>query len=194
MRQMEPDLSQNMIFANVHDSKNLRAVFHSDRNNTNARVSSSWSCNTSVSMLSHSLYTETGPEEGLNVFQTTTEQHGSACVLWPPLTQQLTSSYNYLHLSCHNLFLLNVLRLIFPPFCPFYFWPVLFYIFRFQNLLHSQHPSFFYRDTVTTLFWVCHLISISLALISQDCWLKTIHALWQGFQSFFFTPAGLRGS
>lgn len=42
MRQMEPDFSfKNMIFANVHGSKNLRAVFHSDRKNINARVSSS---------------------------------------------------------------------------------------------------------------------------------------------------------
>lgn len=38
MRQMEPDFSfKNMIFANVLASKNLRAVFQSDRNNINTR-------------------------------------------------------------------------------------------------------------------------------------------------------------
>lgn len=93
MKQMEPDFSlKNRIFANVHGSKNLTAVFQSDRNNINARVSSSWSWNTEVSILSHLLSTEAGLEEGLNVFQTAIKQHWSACVLWPPLTQQLTSS------------------------------------------------------------------------------------------------------
>lgn len=177
MRQIEPDFSsKNMIFANVHGSKNLRAVFQSDRNNINARISSSWSCNTEVSRLNHLLYMETGPE-GLNVFQTTTEQHGNACVLWPPLTQQLTSSYNYVWIA----FILSQSALIkcaqtdlsllsLPSIFNLYY--LTFSGFRIFYSLSSLVLS---RKTLWLSFsGFQHLKFISLAITSQDSLLKTI--------------------
>lgn len=75
-------------------------------------------------------------------------------------------------------------------------------IFNFYYLTFSGIRIFYSLSILvlsTETLWLSlrgfePLKSISLTSISQVCLLKTIHAVWQGFQSFFFSPSGLHGS